>query len=91
VQAFVSYQMADARHTWEGECKPIRWQTCKQHDHVEMVVSCSDKTTGTFEQDGRLIASYLNNPGPLSCWVSENGNLKCENRPPAPVKVAQGS
>ncbi len=62
---------------WQGECSFEDWN---QSGTLGMIIDCGEHGEKTLMSDS-LIRSYLNNPGPLTCRLSEAGTVRCEERP----------
>lgn len=87
LQLLISSFMAEAHHVWEGECTMTdTWEAGPEND-VRMHIMCSDGEKYVLANNW-VTVSYLKNPGPLTCWLSENGNFGCEVRP-APEKESE--
>jgi hypothetical protein len=69
----------DTEIVWSGSCEFVRWA---EAGSLTIIANCGEQGE-YFISDQSTVASYVQNPGPLSCSVSALGTGTCAMRPTA--------
>ena len=82
VQFLTNVVILDNTYKWTGACAFTEWEYTNdfpEGKRINMKLMCDDGDEGSIDEK-KVIVSYLQNPGPLTCKRYNTDSVLCEER-----------